>query len=73
MDGIANRLCLEELLSLPIHYECARDLVGEETGGTSQEKIKRFFSHRKLEVLYESHENFIQCRVYVIFTLIYLL
>lgn len=41
MDGIANRLCLEELLSSPIHY--ARDLVREETGGTSQEKIKRLF------------------------------
>jgi len=54
MDGIANRLCLEELLSSPIHYEYARDLVREETGGTSQEKIKRFFSHRKLEILYES-------------------
>lgn len=67
MDGIANRLCLEELLSSPIHYECARDLVGEETGGTSQEKIC-FFSHRKLQVLYESHENFIQYHIYVIFT-----
>lgn len=52
MDGIANRLRLEELLSSLIHYECA--LVGEETGGISQEKIKRFFfSHRKFEILYE--------------------
>lgn len=72
MDGIANRLCLEELLSYRLFATNAPEiLVGEETSDISQEKIKRFFSYRKLQVfIWASREFYSMPRtshIYLIF------
>lgn len=69
MDGIANRLCLWKNYYLCPSTTNAPEILWEKKPvDPAKRKYVVFFSHRKLQVLYESHENFIQYRVYVIFT-----
>lgn len=70
MDDIANHVRpVEELLSPSSTTNVTGgDRMGEETGGTSQEKIERFLSHREFwESCTERREDFLRRSIYIVY------